>query len=160
MAYSAPSVRVYGELINPAAWNQLVNNQLHFASPPLARTVFLNTTNIDTNSTAFVDASTTNLSLSLNTERGNRVYAEAAFVGLTTAVAPVHFDLALDGTRASPWPNGLAQVDGSTDGHLTIFGVWTGVPVGAHVVRLQFKTSDISANARITLGPVSMKAWE
>lgn len=161
MGYNAPSTKAYGDLVDSGDWNELVNNQLHFAATTLAEKVHIPASVVSITSTSFVDADATNLTLSITTERGNRVYAMAAFACGPASAANAFYDLALDGVRAGDATNGLALVDANHRGYLTIFGEWSSIAAGAHTMRIQVKTSSGAVAAEIQqYAPVKMAVWE
>ena len=161
MAYSAPSTQVYGALVDQNDWNELVNNDLHFAEPPLASLNYKPGTDISITSTSFVNADATNLSLSITSQRGKKVHAVAGFYGSNTAPGNAYFDLALDSVRAGNATNGIAIIEANSRGHCFIRAQWTGISAGAHTIRLQLKTDNASYAALLKANsPVHMIAWE
>lgn len=161
MAYSAPGSKAYGDLVDSSDWNELVSNDLHFAAPPLAETVYIPTADATTTSTTFVDVDAVNASIGFTSQRGGRVYGMASFSGRNTHPGQAIFTLALDAVIAGHGYWGLALAQANDFGTTTIFGQWNSIGAGPHTLRLQFKTTDAAYLTKIiAYHAITLRVWE
>jgi hypothetical protein len=112
----------------------------------------------------FGDVDATNLILTLSTTTG-RIMVEAAAAILYQANTEVELDLILDSTTRLGGTNGTARQGTAGTvfyGWWPIFGRFTGLSIGSHNIKLQFRvlTAGQTGTIKNNAYPILMRAWE
>ena len=113
-----------------------------------------------TTSTSFVDVDAANLIITQYSQSG-RVKLSVTLA--TLAAVATDFDITVDGTRAGG-AAGLVRQIGASDGGstrpITILFIFTGLSVGNHTFKLQWKVDSGTGTIKNNVSPIIMMAEE
>jgi hypothetical protein len=172
MAWTTPRTWVDGEVPGGSTFNAHVrDNLLYLLARPNQRISRDAGSSYTTTSTSFVDIDGTNLSISLTTSGSAVLIGMAGAVRGDSTDVRACFDVTIDGTRyAATTTEGITQglppVGGNFKSPISFAVLATGLSVGSHTFRLQWKVQAAGTTALLSGGvanndhPISFWAVE
>lgn len=164
MAWTTPATWTAGQVIGATDLNAQVRDNLSylFSGRPLGTKVYVGAANYTTTSATFSDVDAANLILSLSSVSSGRIIALAALYGGSdnTASSAIEVDLILDSTtRAGHATHGLMRGVQNVSWGMFIIGYFSGVSVGSHTIKLQFRNVTAGATATIFANNFPIEMW-
>lgn len=152
MAWIAPTTRTTGELITASIWNTDITDNLDALKDPPSENYEANeAADYSTSSTTFVNVDATNLALTITTTGGDVLVGFHGALQITSTYI-LYFDLDVDGSREGG-DDGITCIEQAIDAKNVAFvRLITGLSAGSHTIKLQWKTSNGGAVAKLWAG--------
>jgi len=159
MAWTTPPTFASGQVVTAADLNSYLrdNTNYLFSGRPSASVLRVTTSDYSTNSSSFVDIDSTNLVLTLTVSSGRVLLMMNATWGMTGGAA-AYLDWIVDSTTRLGGTYGLMA--GGVQSNVCLVGLATGLSVGSHSFKPQYRSSGSLIYAYNTGFPIALYAWE
>lgn len=162
MAWTSPTPVTPSQLVTEAFWNaQITENLKALAERRYSVVRYTNGSNYTISGSTWTDVDAANISGSITNASSTRIKFTVQLNGARSAGVYVAFDLLVDGARIGDATYGIGQLTNASGASCSFTAIKTGLSVGAHTFKLQFKC-DAGGSSGVVTGtlPVMIIAEE
>jgi len=163
MPWTTPATWTAGQVIGATDLNTQLRDNLSYlcVERPNAYLIRTGTSDYSTTLATFSDMDAANLILTVANVQSGRLLVLVSLMGAAdnTAASAAEFDVILDSTTRAGGTHGLIRVPQNNQRAVVLVARFTGVSVGSHTVKLQYRNATAGAAAQALNNAYPITLW-